>query len=108
MNEKQALSIFSVLSNETRLCMLKGLVKAGASGMSAGEIAKEVGAAPSRASFHLAAMTEAQLISSTRNSRQIVYAVNFEEMGRLLHYLLEDCCQNNEVVAACCGQQNCC
>lgn len=108
MNEKQALSAFSVLSNETRLRMLKCLVKAGANGMNAGEIAKQVGAAPSRASFHLSAMTEAQLVTSTRNSRQIVYTVNFAEMGRLLQYLLEDCCQNNETVVACCGGQSRC
>lgn len=104
MNEEQALSVFAVLSNETRLRMLKRLVKAGGEGMSAGEIAEHVGAAPSRASFHLAAMAEARLVTSTRNSRRIEYTVNFDEMGRLLQYLLEDCCQNNEVVAACCGQ----
>jgi ArsR family transcriptional regulator len=104
MNEQQALNAFSVLSNETRLRMLKRIVKAGGEGMIAGEIAKHVGAAPSRASFHLAAMTEARLLTSTRKSRQIVYAVNFEEMGRLLQYLMEDCCQSNEVVMACCSQ----
>lgn len=108
MKEEQALGIFSVLSNETRLRMLKRLVKAGGQGMSAGEIAEHVQAAPSRASFHLAAMSEAGLVTSTRNSRRIEYTINFEEMGRLLQYLLEDCCQNNEVVAACCGQKRGC
>ena len=108
MKEAQALSIFAVLSNETRLRMLKRLVKAGGNGLSAGEIADHVGAAPSRASFHLAAMAEAGVVTATRNSRRIEYAVNFEAMGRLLQYLLEDCCQNNEVVAACCGQSGRC
>ncbi|WP_026480676.1 helix-turn-helix transcriptional regulator [Ahrensia sp. 13_GOM-1096m] len=103
MDEKKAILSFSALSNETRLRILKQLVAAGSDGMSAGDIAQKVGATPSRASFHLSALDETGMVTSTRQSRQITYHVNFEAVGGLIKYLMEDCCQNNEVVRACCS-----
>lgn len=103
MNESDALAAFSSLSSATRLRILKGLVVAGPEGLSAGEIAELVDATPSRASFHLSNMADAGLVISNRQSRQITYRVDFETMGALTRYLLEDCCQNNEVVRNCCN-----
>jgi len=102
MNEAEALEALSSISSETRLRILKKLVAAGPDGLTAGEIAVEVGAAPSRASFHLSNMTEAGLLTSSRVSRQVTYRVDFAAMGALIRYLLEDCCNNNETVRACC------
>lgn len=102
MQEEDALAAFLALSNATRLRMLKCLVAAGPGGMFAGEIAQAVAASPSRASFHLTAMSEAGLITATRNSRQIAYAVDFNAVGQLVRYLMQDCCQNNAVVRSCC------
>jgi len=103
MEEKLALATFSALSNATRLKILKCLVAAGGTGLSAGEIATSVGATPSRASFHLSAMSDTGLIASQRQSRQITYKVDFAAMGALVQFLLEDCCQNNAVVRSCCS-----
>tara|TARA_R110002049_G_scaffold10127_9_gene50623 strand:- start:1586 stop:1912 length:327 start_codon:yes stop_codon:yes gene_type:complete len=103
MNETRALAAFAVLSNATRLRMLKSLVQAGPEGLSAGAVAGQVGAAPSRASFHLSAMTDAGLITATRHARQMVYAVDFAQIGQVMRYLMTDCCQNNATVVACCG-----
>lgn len=102
MNEKNALSVFSVLSNATRLRILKALVAAGREGLLAGEIAIAVDATPSRASFHLSAMAEAGLVSSERQSRKISYRANYERIGDLVIYLLQDCCQNDPAVLSCC------
>ncbi len=102
MNEENALSVFSVLSNATRLRILKALVTAGDKGLLAGEIATAVDATPSRASFHLSSMAETGLISSERQSRQIIYSANYERIGELVKYLLEDCCQNSPAVLSCC------
>ena len=103
MNEESALSVFSVLSNATRLRILKALVTAGKEGLSAGEIATAVDATPSRASFHLSAMSEAGLVRSERQSRKISYSANYERIGDLVQYLLQDCCQNDPAVLACCS-----
>lgn len=108
MNEQHALNAFSVLSNATRLRMLKCLVSADSDGLVAGELAKSVGASPSRASFHLAAMSRAGLITSVRKSRQMVYSVNFGAVGELMRYLMQDCCQNNSIVLSCCNKGSSC
>lgn len=102
MNENQALSAFSALSNETRLKVLRYLVTCGKAGQSAGVIGEAVGAAPSRASFHLAALEHAGLVSSVRRSRQIVYQADFKQLGTLVNFLLTDCCQNDPLVRSYC------
>jgi len=102
MQEAEALAALSSISSETRLRILKKLVAAGPDGLTAGAIAEDIGASPSRASFHLSNMAEAGLLASSRLSRQINYRVDFAAMGALIRYLLEDCCNNNETVRACC------
>lgn len=102
MDETHALASFLALSNATRLKILKCLVNAGTNGMLAGDVAHAVDATSSRASFHLAALQDTGMIIATRESRYISYAVNFEAIGGLVKYLLQDCCQNNEIVRLCC------
>lgn len=108
MEETLALASFLALSNATRLKILKCLVNAGSAGMLAGDVALAVDATPSRASFHLANLQETKMITSTRKSRQISYAVNYEAVGALMKYVLQDCCQNNETVRSCCTSSECC
>ncbi|MGH1354988.1 MAG: ArsR/SmtB family transcription factor [Thalassovita sp.] len=107
MNEATALTALSSISNETRLRMFRLLAQAGAQGMTAGDVASAVGATPSRASFHLAALAEAGLATSQRNARQVLYTIDFQAMGALMRYLLQDCCQGNAVVQAYCTDSCC-
>ena len=54
MNEDQALSAFAALSQETRLQIVRLLVRSGPEGMAAGAIGEALGGATtSRLSFHL-------------------------------------------------------
>ncbi|WP_269580749.1 ArsR/SmtB family transcription factor [Roseibium sp. Sym1] len=108
MTEADALAALSAISSQTRLRILKKLVVAGPDGLTAGEIAADVGATPSRASFHLSNLAEAGLVTSSRQSRQITYRVDFEAMGGLIRFLLEDCCNNNATVRACCQPGSTC
>ena len=108
MNEADALAAFSSISSATRLRILKMLVEAGSGGLSAGEIAVAVDATPSRTSFHLSNMADAGLVISSRSARQITYRLDFEAIGALMRYLLEDCCGNNATVRACCMPENGC
>ena len=48
----------------------------GSRGLSAGNIAAQIGMAPSTLSFHLRQMTQAGVLTQHRSSRQIIYAVN--------------------------------
>ena len=111
MNESQAIEALSALSHEVRLRIFKHLVAAGSEGDSAGSIGEAVSAAPSKISFHISAMERAQLVSSEKVSRSIVYRVNFEQMGDVLNYLISDCCKNEPRVLSCCGvtvPKDCC
>lgn len=100
--EDAALDALSAISNATRLGILRALVEAGPDGLAASSIAQKVGATPSRASFHLATMAEAGLVTSERRSREIRYRVEFSTLGALIRYLIEDCCKGAPALRACC------
>jgi ArsR family transcriptional regulator, arsenate/arsenite/antimonite-responsive transcriptional repressor len=93
MNEKDVVTSLAALAHEQRLRIFRLLVREGPSGMPAGKIAEEVGAAPTAASFHLKELDRAGLICSTRDGRYVRYAIHVEGMRQLLTYLTEDCCR---------------
>lgn len=92
MHERQALNVFSALSQGTRLQVVRLLVKAGPLGMAAGMIADEVGAGASAISFHLKGLEHAGLVSSRREARSIIYAANYETLSNIIQFLMRDCC----------------
>ncbi len=102
MEESQVLSSLAALSQETRLRILRYLIKAGPSGAPAGDIGKAVSASSSRVSFHLTTLAHAGLVTSERASRNIIYKADFVTIGALMRYMLEDCCQNHPEILACC------
>ena len=93
MNTSEAVVSLSALAHEQRLEIFRLLVKAGPSGLPAGEIAEAVDASATAASFHLKELDRAGLLHATRMGRYIRYAVHFDGVRRLLTYLTEDCCQ---------------
>ncbi|MCK0169108.1 metalloregulator ArsR/SmtB family transcription factor [Jannaschia sp. S6380] len=103
ITETQAVDRFSALSDSSRLSILRILVRAGPKGMGAGDIARAVGASPSRASFHLTALARADLVASRREARRIIYTVRFDALGELLRFLVEDCCAGDASLRGCCG-----
>ncbi len=108
MEEMQALTALSAISEQTRLRMLRFLVARGPDGASAGEIGQAVGSSSSRSSFHLSALTRAGLLSSEKQSRQVIYRADLQAVGALLNYLVEDCCGGHPRIVECCQPKNCC
>ena len=102
MEEKQALDMLGALSQETRLRAVRYLVRRGADGASAGDIARRVEASSSRAAFHLAALERAGVVASERRSRHIIYRADLGNLGGLISFLLDDCCDNHPDILACC------
>ncbi|SDG45950.1 ArsR/SmtB family transcription factor [Thalassobaculum litoreum] len=92
MVEEQAIGAFAALAHENRLTIFRSLMRAGPSGMSAGDIAVAAGLAPSNVSFHVAQMERAGLLRSWRVRRNIFYAVDTDGVHRLLTFLTEECC----------------
>jgi DNA-binding transcriptional ArsR family regulator len=92
MEERQALAAFGALSQETRLRILRLLVVAGPEGLAAGLIAGQAGVSASNVSFHIKELERAGLVSARRESRSILYSVDFDALNGLVRFLMEDCC----------------
>lgn len=100
MKSSQALAAFAALSQETRLAILRLLIRDGVEGMPASDIAARLGVQPSTFSFHVAALERSGLVTSKRVQRQIFYAPNFDEVRGLVAFLLEDCCGGRPEICA--------
>lgn len=92
MDKIDALAALSALSHETRLDVFRLLVRCGADGRLAGEIATDLGVRQNTLSPNLALLAAAGLIRSERQGRGIRYFAEMAQMQRLLAYLMEDCC----------------
>ena len=95
MEERQALSAFAALSQETRLRILRHLVRAGPDGLAAGTIAELVDVSASNVSFHLKELERAGLASPRRDGRSIIYGARYAAISDLVRFLLEDCCSGH-------------
>lgn len=100
MDERQALSAFGALSQETRLRIIRLLVVAGPDGLAAGEIAEKSAVSPSNVSFHLKELERAGLVMPKRESRSIIYSACYDALGSLVRFILEDCCSGRPEICA--------
>jgi DNA-binding transcriptional ArsR family regulator len=95
MGTKTAIQALGALAQETRLAIFRLLVERGPEGLAAGAIAEALDLPPSSLSFHLAQLSHAGLIIQRRQSRSLIYTVDFDAMGELMGYLSENCCGGN-------------
>ncbi|MGE0281702.1 MAG: ArsR/SmtB family transcription factor [Rhizobiaceae bacterium] len=95
MDKKDALSALAALGQETRLDIFRLLVRAGADGIAAGEIAKRLGAVQNTTSAHLKQLENAGLVRARREGRSIRYLVEMTGFRDLLAFLMEDCCNGS-------------
>jgi ArsR family transcriptional regulator, arsenate/arsenite/antimonite-responsive transcriptional repressor len=92
METKHAVEALGALAHEYRLEIYRLLVETGPDGLSAGAIGEAVGLAPSSLTFHLQNLNRAGLIVQRRESRSLIYSVDFDAMNELVGYLTENCC----------------
>lgn len=92
MDRLAVISALGALAQEHRLALFRLLVQAGEHGLSAGAIADALGVPNSSLSFHLAQLTRAGLIRQERQSRSLIYSVDYAAMNDLVGYLMENCC----------------
>jgi DNA-binding transcriptional ArsR family regulator len=100
MEQSQALRGFAALSQETRLAIVRLLVRAGPDGLAAGAVAEAVAASPSNVSFHLKDLEHAGLIAARRAARSIIYAANYDALRDLIAFLMKDCCGGRPEICA--------
>jgi DNA-binding transcriptional ArsR family regulator len=100
MDQSQALRGFAALSQETRLAIVRLLVRAGPDGLAAGAVAEAVEASPSNVSFHLKDLEHAGMITARRESRSIIYAASYDTLRDLIAFLMKDCCAGRPEICA--------
>lgn len=103
METKHAVEALGALAHEYRLQIYRHLVEQGPDGLAAGAIGEAVGLAPSSLTFHLQNLQRAGLIVQRRESRSLIYSVDFDVMNGLVGYLTENCCaRSGEACATAC------
>jgi len=100
MDANTATKSFGALAQETRLKVFRLLVRCGAQGMAAGEVARALDIPHNTMSSHLSVLANAGLVSSRRDGRSIIYSADLTGIRGLLSFLLEDCCQGRPEVCA--------
>lgn len=92
MDTSLATSVFESLSSAVRLDAYRLLVKAGPTGLVAGEIGAALDIPPTNLSFHLKALAHAQLVNVVQEGRFQRYRSNMGLMHELIAYLTAECC----------------
>jgi DNA-binding transcriptional ArsR family regulator len=92
MDKSLAISVFESLASGVRLDVYRLLVKAGPQGLVAGQIGTALEVPPTNLSFHLKALTHAQLVSVVQEGRYQRYRANLALMQELIGYLTSECC----------------
>jgi DNA-binding transcriptional ArsR family regulator len=92
MEKALATTVFESLASGVRLDIYRLLVKAVPDGMVAGEIGAALALPPTNLSFHLKAMTHAQLVTVVQEGRYQRYRANLGLVQDLIAYLTAECC----------------
>ena len=100
MELKSATDKLSALAHEGRLAVFRLLVEAGHDGLPAGEIARRLAVLPNSLSTNLNILNHADLVTSRREGRSIIYTARYDEMAALLAYLMQDCCGGSPDICA--------
>ena len=100
MKDADAAKLFDSLSSGTRLGIYRLLVRQGATGMFAGDIARHFAIPPSSLSFHLKELSHAGLLSSVQEGRFLRYRADLPLMLDLVAFLSRECCADEATSCA--------
>ena len=92
MEKTNVIAALAALAQDNRLDVFRLLVKAGPSGLPAGEIATVLGLPPNTLSFHFDRLRVAGLVTVRREGRSMIYTARFDTMNTLIGFLTENCC----------------
>lgn len=92
MDTKTAVSALSALAQASRLSVFQKLVELGPAGAHPSELAQAIDIPANTLSFHLKALSHADLVSSEQSGRFIRYRANFAQVQALVEFLTRNCC----------------
>ncbi|MEM9838776.1 MAG: metalloregulator ArsR/SmtB family transcription factor [Pseudomonadota bacterium] len=99
-DDNTLVSQLSALAQSTRLRAFKTLIRSGADGMAAGQLASSLDVAPNTLSAHLNILQRSGLIRHRRDGRSVIYSVEIEEVSSMIEALAADCCAGYPDAAA--------
>jgi ArsR family transcriptional regulator, arsenate/arsenite/antimonite-responsive transcriptional repressor len=100
MESKTAVRMLAALAQDSRLEAYRLLVQVGPEGLPASELAERLGIPANTLSFHLKALSHADLVLARQQGRFIYYSANYEQMNTLLGFLTENCCGGKSCLPA--------
>lgn len=92
MDWETAAGGFAAMGSESRLQVLKALVRAGEPGLTVGEIQERTGIAPSTLAHHLKFLLAGGVVEQERMGRATVTRARFGALRELADFILGECC----------------
>ena len=87
-----AAAVLAELGNETRLAIVRNLVRAGGDGLTVGEIQRATEVPGSTLTHHIRRLCQVGLVSQTRRGSTLWCRADTDLVHSLAHYLIEECC----------------
>ena len=87
-----AAALLNQLGNQTRLKIVRELVRAGKTGLAVGEIQKKLGTPNSTLSHHINHLRGVGLIRQTRESTVLRCFIEFDKIEAIVTFLTQECC----------------
>ena len=100
MEDEQAVLALAALAQSTGLQAFRTLVQHEPEGLAAGALARALEVPQNTLSAHLAILSRAELVTSERRSRSIVYRANLSAFQGIALFLLQDCCGGRPEICA--------
>lgn len=97
---EDAAARLEALGNPTRLAVFRLLVRAGDDGLAVGQLQKRLKIAGSTLSHHLRALITVDLVSQERQGTMLTCRANYQVMGGLVSFLVDECCADSSCVPA--------
>lgn len=91
---------FAAMGSQARLQVLRALIRAGADGLTVGEIQERTEIAPSTLAHHLRTLVDAGLIEQERIGRATLNRARYELLEQLAAFILHECCADKPKVSA--------
>jgi DNA-binding transcriptional ArsR family regulator len=90
--------MFAAMGAEPRLRIVRLLLAAHPTGMTAGDIAAELAIAASTLSHHLERLKREEVIDVTREGTFLRYTANTAALEALLRFLFAECCSRSQAI----------
>lgn len=101
MNRELAAQGFAAMGSETRLQVIKALIRSGTQGLTVGELQKRTAMPASTLAHHLKFLSATNLVKQERHGRSTYNLADFEQLQALADFILHECC----IEEHCSGEQ---